>query len=140
MAGSMIDIYTVEGNQMFGEMVNKEYGLAEAWWTGFRDRTEKKLALAIGAVPEKEPFVGPVMEQIPLGKAAAKPVTIEDKYTSTTNASNYLVQSSPMHDYFKESGYWKEMAKYRKKGLPSHYGRSLHSSSADGTDYSSRRG
>ena len=55
------------------------------------------------------------MEQIPLGKAAAKPVTIEDKYTSTTNASNYLVQSSPMHDYFKESGYWKEMAKYRKK-------------------------
>lgn len=140
MASSRIDIYTVEGNQMFGEMVGKEYGLAEAWWTAYRGRKEASLCQAIGAVPEKVPFQGPKLEGVPLGKAAQKPVTIEDKYTSTTAATNYLVQSSPLHDFFQSSGYYQQMAKHRKKGLPSHYGRSLHSSSADGTDYSSRRG
>ena len=42
-------------------------------------------------------------------------------------------------DYMRDKGLYARRP-YHKKGMPSYYGRSLHSSSSDGTDFSSRRG
>jgi hypothetical protein len=140
MSSSLLDIYSVVGNQIHEEIVKTEYTLKEEWWSAHRLRQERKLTLAIGAVPEKEPLVMPELPRLALGKAAARPVSETFGYTSSARESDLLVTSSEMHDYFRATGYWQRQARFRKKGLPSFYGRSLHSSSSDGTDYSTRRG
>ena len=57
------------------------------------------------------------------------------------NSSAYCLQglSSELRDYLRDTGHFQKRP-YHKKGMPSFYGRSLHSSSSDGTDYSTRRG
>ena len=135
----LLDLYTVVGNQIHGENIKKEYGVAEGWWSGYREQQERKLALALNAVPPKEEVVMPELPRLAMGKAGARPPTEAVGYTSTSRESDLLCTSSEMRDYFRDSGYWRRRP-YHKKGMPSYYGRSLHSSSSDGTDHSTRRG
>ena len=139
MGSHLLDLYTNAGNEIHGETIKKENGVAEGWWSGYRGQQERKLAIAIGAIPDKEPLVMPELPKLAMGKAAAQPVSSTFGLTSTSRESDLQCASSEMRDYFRDSGYWQRRP-YHKKGMPSYYGRSLHSSSSDGTDYSTRRG
>ena len=82
----------------------------------------------------------PELPQLALGKAAAKPVAATFGLTSSAREADNLCISSELRDYMRDKGLFNASSRCGKKGLPSFYGRSLHSSSSDGTDYSSRRG
>lgn len=135
----ILDLYSVKDNQIHGELIHKEYGTKEAWWERHRQGRERKLALAIGAVPPKTEVPQPELPQLALGKAAARPVAATFGLTSTARESDIASISSELRDYMRDKGLYARRP-YHKKGMPSYYGRSLHSSSADGTDYSTRRG
>ena len=139
MGSHLLDLYTVEGNQIHGETIKKEYGVAEGWWSAYRERKEKKLATALGAVPEKPELVMPELPKLAMGQAGARPVSSTFGMTSSSRESDLLSTSSELRDYLRDTGYWQRRP-FHKKGMPSYYGRSLHSSSSDGTDYSTRRG
>lgn len=135
----ILDLYSVKDNQIHSELIAGEYGIKEAWWERYRQGRERKLAIAIGAQPAKEPVVMPELPQLALGKAASRPVSATFGMTSSARESDMACLSSELRDYMRDKGLFARRP-YHKKGMPSYYGRSLHSSSSDGTDYSTRRG
>eukprot|EP00322_Chrysochromulina_rotalis_P031078 CAMPEP_0115847362 /NCGR_PEP_ID=MMETSP0287-20121206/10343_1 /TAXON_ID=412157 /ORGANISM="Chrysochromulina rotalis, Strain UIO044" /LENGTH=137 /DNA_ID=CAMNT_0003301193 /DNA_START=58 /DNA_END=471 /DNA_ORIENTATION=+ len=136
---SLLDPLSVHEGMIHSQMVNGEYGIKEEWWSKYRARKDNKLKLAIGAVPEPEPVLFPEMPRLALGKSAAKPVSETFGKTSTQREFDEASASSELRDWMRETGYFAKRP-FHKKGMPAYYGRSLHSSSADGTDFSSRRG
>ena len=136
----LLDLYSVHDNQIHAEFINSEYGIKEAWWENYRQQRERKLALALGAVQTKPPVKIPELPQLALGKAAVQPVSATFGLTSSTREANIACLSSELRDYMRDSGMFNRKNTFGKKGLPSYYGRSLHSSSSDGTDHSTRRG
>ena len=56
---------------------------------------------------------------------------------STMQADYYFAQSSEVWDWYRDTGHLTKKP-YNKKGLPGYYGATLHATSADGTDFSSR--
>jgi len=139
MSTPLLDLYSVKGNTIHGEIIATEARLQEAWWSSHRARKDRKLALALGAVPDKEPIKEPDVPTLALGKAAARPLEKTFGLTSSAREADIESASSELRDWLRDSGYFTRRP-YHKKGMPSYYGRSLHSSSADGTDFSSRRG
>ena len=71
MSSSLLDLYSVKDNIIHGECIKSEYGIKEEWWSRYRAQQERRLALAIGAVPEKEPVPVPDVPRMALGKSAA---------------------------------------------------------------------
>jgi len=136
---SLLDVFSVKESQIHTEFVNGEAGIKEGWWSKYRDRRDLKMSIAIGAVPEKEPVIFPEQPRLALGKAAMRPVTDTFGKTSTQREFDQSCASSELRDWMRETGYFAKRP-YHKKGMPSYYGRSLHSSSSDGTDFSTRRG
>ena len=136
---SLLDLYSVKDNQIHQELINMEYGIKEAWWERYRQGRERKLALAIGAAPPKDAIPVPELPQMALGKAAARPVAATFGLTSSAREADIQCISSELRDYMRDKGLYAHRP-YHKKGMPTFYGRSLHSSSSDGTDYSTRRG
>ena len=115
MGSYLLDLYTVVGNQIHGENIKKEYGVAEGWWSGYRERQERKLALALNAVPPKEEIDFPELPRLALGKAGARPATEAVGYTSTSRESDLLCTSSEMRDYFRDSGYWTILVRGKRR-------------------------
>ena len=139
MSSPLLDLYSVKDNQIHSETIKGEEGIAEAWWARYRAERERKLALALGAVPPKAPIPVPDVPRMALGRAAAVPVAETFGLTSTSREADLQAISSELRDYLRDTGHFANRP-YHKKGMPSYYGRSLHSSSSDGTDHSSRRG
>ena len=135
----ILDLYSVKDNSIHGEILATENGISEAWWERYRQEKERKLCHAIGAVPPKEPIKIPDLPKLALGRAAAIPVEKTFGMTSTSRESDLQCASSELRDYMRDKGLFANRP-YHKRGMPSFYGRSLHSSSSDGTDYSTRRG
>ena len=134
-----LDLYSVKDNQIHAQTIKTEDTVREAWWTKFRAQKQSKMSLALGAVPEKVPIPIPDVPRMALGRAAAVPLAETFGYTSSSREANMESASSELRDYLRDSGYFTKRP-FHKKGMPSYYGRSLHSSSADGSDHSSRRG
>ena len=134
----MLDLYSVKDNQIHSELIRTEDGTSESWWDRYRQQREKKLGHALGAVPKKEEIPVPDLPKLALGKAAARPVAATFGLTSTSREADIQCASSELRDYMRDKGLFSRQP-YHKKGMPSYYGRSLHSSSSDGTDYSTRR-
>ena len=135
----ILDLYSVKDNQIHGELIRTENTVKETWWERYSQSRERKLGLAIGAVPTKEPVVMPELPQLALGKAAQRPVSATFGLTSSSREADITCLSSELRDYMRDKGLYAQRP-YHKKGMPSYYGRSLPSSSSDGTDYSTRRG
>ena len=75
-----------------------------------------------------------------LGVAAKKELKPADLWMmSSTQADYFFSQSSPMWDHIRDTKAMHHKP-FHKRGMPHYYGRSLHSSSSDGTDHSTRRG
>ena len=136
---TLLDLYSVKDNQIHGEIIKGEEGICEAWWERYRQQKERKLAMALGAVPPPVPVPIPDIPRMMLGKAAAVPVKETFGLTSSAREANIQGLSSELRDYLRDTGHFQKRP-YHKRGMPSFYGRSLHSSSSDGTDYSTRRG
>uniref|UniRef100_A0A7S2G670 Uncharacterized protein n=1 Tax=Haptolina brevifila TaxID=156173 RepID=A0A7S2G670_9EUKA len=134
-----LDVFSVKENRIHEENIKKEQGLAEAWWTRHRGNQERKLSIAIGARPDKEPVIMPEMPRLALGKAAARPLSSTFGKTSTARESDLESISSELRDWMRESGHFARRP-YHRQAMPNYYGRSLHSSSSDGTDWSTRKG
>jgi hypothetical protein len=134
-----LDLYSVKDNQIHEELINKEYGQKEAWWDAYRTGRERKLALALGAVPPKPPIPVPDVPRMALGRAASRPTSATFGLTSSAREADLQSVSSELRDYMRDKGIFANRP-FHKKGMPHYYGRSLHSSSRDGTDFSSRRG
>ena len=134
-----LDLYSVKDNTVHAELIASEYGIKEAWMERYRQNRERMLAHAIGAVPPKPDIPIPDIPKLALGQAAAQPVSATFGLTSSSRESDLACLSSELRDYLRDKGHFARRP-YHKKGMPSFYGRSLHSSSADGTDYSTRRG
>ena len=90
-------------------------------------------------MPPRKPIPIPELPTLALGKAAQVPVEHTFGLTSSSRESDLQCASSELRDYMRDKGLFAHRP-FHKKGMPSFYGRSLHSSSSDGTDYSSRRG
>lgn len=135
----ILDLYSVKDNQIHAELIHTENSVKESWWDRYLQAREAKLAHALGAAPPKKPVEVPALPQLALGKAAARPVSATFGMTSSARESDILCISSELRDYMRDKGLYARRP-YHKKGMPSFYGRSLHSSSSDGTDFSSRRG
>ena len=134
-----LDLYSVKDNQIHAELIHMEYGIKEAWWERYRQGRERKLGLALNAIPPKDPIPIPELPRLALGKAAAVPVSATFGLTSSSRESDLQCLSSELRDYMRDKGLF-AFRPHHKKGIPSYYGRTLHSSSRDGTDPSSRRG
>ena len=50
---SLLDVFDVKGNQIQCETVKKESGIKDGWYDKYNTARELKMAMAIGAVPEK---------------------------------------------------------------------------------------
>ena len=135
----ILDLYSVKDNQVHAEFIHNELTIKEAWWDRFRAGKERKLGLALGAEPKKDPIPIPDLPQMALGKAAERPVAATFGLTSSSREADIQSCSSELRDYLRDSGAFARRP-FHKKGMPSYYGRSLHSSSSDGTDHSTRRG
>ena len=134
-----LDLYSVTDNQIHAEIIHMEDGIKEAWWERYRQQKERKLAQALGAVVPPKPIPIPELPKLALGKAAAVPVSKTFGLTSTSRENDLQCASSELRDYMRDKGLFAHRP-FHKKGMPGYYGRSLHSSSSDGTDHSSRRG
>ncbi len=132
-----LDVFSVHDGQIHTESINKEYGIAEHWWNTHRLRKERLLSLAIGAVPDKEEVQWPEAPRLAMGLAAQRPLSDKVGVTTTKQDAELACVSSELRDWMRESGYYQRRP-FHRKGMPTYYGRSLHSSSADGTDFSSR--
>jgi hypothetical protein len=132
-----LDVFSVHDGQIHTESIKKEYGLAEGWWSNYRVKREAKVCLALGAVEDKPPVVWPEAPRLALGIAAKRPV--EDTFGMTSSMREFDQEciSSELRDWMRESGHFSRRP-HHKKGIPSYYGRTLHGTSADGTDTSSR--
>lgn len=140
------NLYSVAGNQIHGETIAKQIRQDAAWWDKYRNLADLKFQHAVGAVPPKEKIKYPEIPGPKLGKECQEGVTEEDLlrmdagYISTMQADYFFAQSSEVWDWYRYSDGGKRLQKkqYNKKGLPGYYGSTLHASSADGTDFSSR--
>ena len=132
------NLYSVAGNQIHGERLLKQARQDSEWWAKYRKVQDLKFAYAVGAVPDKEKIVYPEIPGPVLGKAAATEMPEEKfKWLSSMQEDYFFAQSSELWDYYKEKGTLQHKP-YNKKGLPGYYGATLHASSSDGTDFSSR--
>ena len=137
------NLYSVAGNQIHGERVAKEIRQDAEWWAKHRHLSDAKFAHAVGAIPDKVKIKYPEIPGPKLGKEAADAVTEEDLlrmdtgYISTMQSDFFWAQSSGVWDWYKESGAMTRKT-HNKKGLPKFYGATLHATSVDGTDFSSR--
>ena len=123
MASKNLELYSVAGSRIHEEIIHTEQELQSAWWTRYRDRTDKKFAATIGAVPPKEPFAMPEMPKQTLGEAAARQLKDSDLWMqSSTQADFFFSQSSPLWDYLIKNDALNHKP-YHKRGMPSYYGR-----------------
>ena len=73
--------------------------MGEAWWTQFRAGQERKLGIAIGAVPDKEPIIFPEVPRLALGIVAKPPLTLGP--TSTAHSNDQACVSSELRDWMR---------------------------------------
>ena len=137
MSSPNLDVFNVAQAQIFEETIKQESGIAEGWWSAYRERKEKKLGLAIGAIPEKEPVPEVVIPRLAMGRAAQRPLSTTFGKTSSMREFDQAMVTSELHDYFRATKYYTRRP-FHKKGIPTYYGRTLHGVSSDGTDISSR--
>ena len=72
---------------------------ARRWWERYRQQKERKLAMALGAVPPPVPVPIPDIPRMMLGKAAAVPVKETFGLTSSLREANIQGLSSELRDY-----------------------------------------
>lgn len=104
MSTPLLDLYTVKGNTIHGEIIATEARLQEAWWSSHRARKDRKLALALGAVPDKEPIKEPDVPKLALGKAATRPLEKTFGLTSSSREADIESTSSELRDWLRDSG------------------------------------
>jgi hypothetical protein len=160
------NLYSVAGNQIHAETIAKQIRQDSSWWAKHRHVADMKFQYAVGAIPDKKKIVYPKLPQPVLGKAAATDVDEAAlSKMSTMQADFFFAQSSEVWDWYRETGYLQKK-QHNKKGLPDcartlsnspfvmrrpsslhaagcallrpDYGATLHATSADGTDFSSR--
>ena len=162
------NLYSVAGNQIHGERLKKQNLVDSEWWARHRRVADLKFQYAVGAVPDKKKLVWPEQPKMKLGLEAADSVSdAEFLRMSTMQSDFYWGQTSELWDYYNKTGALQKKT-YNKKGLPNcahgsrtsrrrsarafprppltsrrrpcvaDYGATLHATSADGTDFSSR--
>ena len=138
---ALLDLYSVAGSRIQEGIIHSEEVTAAAWWDRYRMIKDRQFMASIGASLEKAPAPKPPEMPAPkLGVAAKTDLKPSDLWMqSSTQADYFFSQSSPMWDYIRETNQMNNKP-FHKRGMPHYYGRSLHSSSSDGTDHSSRRG
>ena len=114
MSTPTLDVFDVAQSKVFEEAIKGESAIAEGWWSGFRERKDRKYCLAVGAVPDKVPFVEPELPRLALGKAAQRPISSTFGKTSSMRQFDLEMMSSELHDYLRASGHYTRRPFHRK--------------------------
>lgn len=139
MSSSNLELHTVVGASIHEEICKSEHQMQSAWWTRYRTLQDKKFAASIGALPPKVPKVYTAEQtgRKEFGPNSVSGVTDRDRsMMSTKQLDAYLQQASTLYEVVLNGS--ATTKPYNRRPMPSYYGATLHSSSADGTDPSSR--
>ena len=112
-----LDVFSVHQGQIHTENIKKQEGQREGWWSKYRERQERKLSIALGAMPDKEPIKEPALPRMALGRAAARPVEETFGQTSSSREFDLECASSELRDWMRETGYFQRRP-FHKKGMP----------------------
>ena len=138
MASKHLALHTVAGSRIHEEIIHDEHRIRAQWNDGYRAMQDKMFATKVGAVPQKETFKPTPTPPAfgPGGTFNIEATTAQLDMMSTNQYDAYLKQSSNLWDLVNKGPL--NNKPYHRRPLPSYYGRTLHSSSLDGTDPSTR--
>ena len=150
------DLKCVAGQKIYSDIIAKEKGQLSGWWERKRAADDAQFLYGVGAVPEKPKVTYAKPPEQVIGKAAREHMNATPEqmaYWSTMKEDYYFSQCSELWDYLREKRHYKAPGDTSaawhgdptgmtctfsrenfKKGIPKHYGATLHGVSSDGTD------
>ena len=132
------ELHTVNGARVHNEICRTEQTLRSHWLARYAELQDKRFAQKVGAIPRKSKWEHslPQTASGPYGKQLAYFTQDKLDTMSLKQYDAYLTQTSKLWDVVGRGSL--SSKPFNKRPMPTYYGRTLHTSSRDGTDHSSR--